>query len=134
MADPSQLRILGDGTQSKSYIHVEDVVRAVLLCHVKTADRFQTYNVATEDYVAVQEIAELAIEGLGYSTDQVAMNFTGGKRGWAGDVPIVRLNTQRIRRLGWSSERNAKEALRASLLTMINEPRIATLETVPSVF
>lgn len=134
MADPSQLRILGDGTQSKSYIHVDDVVRAVLLGHVKTADRFQTYNVATKDYVTVQEIAELAIECLGYSTDQVTMNFTGGKRGWAGDVPIVRLNTQRIRRLGWSSERNAREALRASLLTMINEPRIATIETVPSVF
>ena len=133
VSDPSRLRILGDGTQSKSYIHVEDVVRAVLLGHASTAERFQTYNVATKDYVTVREIADLAIACLGYSADQVTMDFTGGQRGWAGDVPIVRLNTERIRRLGWTCERSSKEALRVSMLAMLNEPRIATLEPIPSV-
>src|SRR6202165_3763697 len=60
-SQPDRLRILGDGNQSKSYIHVEDVIAAVLLAHQKTEKNFQVYNVATGDYITVTEIARLAI-------------------------------------------------------------------------
>src|SRR6202022_3775916 len=60
-ADPSRLAILGDGTQSKSYIHVYDVVDAVLAASAKTEDPFQVYNVATGDYIPVREIANLRV-------------------------------------------------------------------------
>src|SRR5215469_155027 len=63
--DSSRLRILGDGSQSKSYIYVEDVVEAVLTAHQQTTLRFQTYNVATGDYITVKEIAELSAECMG---------------------------------------------------------------------
>ena len=69
LKNPRQLRILGDGTQSKSYIHVSDVVSAVLLAAARSTKRFAAFNVATGDYITVSEIAQLAVEcaGLGHA-------------------------------------------------------------------
>jgi UDP-glucose 4-epimerase len=113
------LRILGDGTQSKSYIHVSDVVRAVLTAHAQSQQPFQAYNVATGDYITVTEIARIAVACLGLSAEQVDFQYTGGDRGWKGDVPIVRLNTERIQTTGWRCERTSAEALRQSILAML---------------
>lgn len=113
-----RLRILGDGSQSKSYIHVSDVIDAVLLAAAH-GDRFETYNVATGDYVTVREIAELAVDAFGLPAGSVAFEFTGGDRGWKGDVPVVRLNTDRIRRLGWRNRLSSVEALRSSMKAML---------------
>lgn len=120
-ADPTRLRILGDGQQSKSYIHVSDVVRAVLLAHEKSAAKFQAFNVATGDYVTVNEIAAIAADVVGLKPGSVTLEHTGGDRGWKGDVPIVRLNTDRIQSLGWICERPTREAMRASLRAMLAE-------------
>lgn len=118
---PIPLRILGDGSQSKSYIHVDDVVRAVLTAHAATTAPFAAYNVATGDYITVREIAELAVTCVGLAPGSVRFDFTGGDRGWKGDVPIVRLDTCRIQALGWRCDRPTREALRASILAMIPE-------------
>jgi UDP-glucose 4-epimerase len=113
------LRILGDGTQSKSYIHVSDVVRAVLTAHAQSTRPFAVYNVATGDYITVTEIARIAVACLGLSPEQVDFQYTGGDRGWKGDVPVVRLNTERIKATGWRCERTSAEALRQSILAML---------------
>jgi UDP-glucose 4-epimerase len=113
--NPTRLRILGDGRQSKSYIDVDDVVEAVLTALRRESAPFRVYNVATGDYVTVREIADLAVEVVGLRPGSVAYEFTGGDRGWRGDVPIVRLNTDRIRALGWANRWSAAEALRNSL-------------------
>jgi UDP-glucose 4-epimerase len=113
------LRILGDGTQSKSYIHVSDVVRAVLTAHAQSSQPFQAYNVATGDYITVTEIADIAAKCLGLDREQVEFQYTGGDRGWKGDVPIVRLNTERIQSTGWRCELTSAEALRQSILAML---------------
>lgn len=118
-AAPITLSILGDGSQSKSYVHVTDIVRAVLTAHEKTAAPFATYNVATGDYITVSEIASLAVECVGLPPERVAFAYSGGDRGWKGDVPIVRLDTARIRALGWRCELSTREALRRSMLSMI---------------
>ena len=123
LADPRALRILGDGTQSKSYIHVTDVVRAVLAAHAATPPPFRPYNVATGDYITVTEIAELAVECVGLRPDSVRFDFTGGDRGWKGDVPIVRLDTRRIQSIGWRCRLSTKEALRQSILGMLPDLR-----------
>ena len=119
--DPSHLRILGDGSQSKSYIHVTDVVNAVLTAHEKTLAPFGAYNVATGDYITVREIADLAVECAGLAPGTTRYEYTGGDRGWKGDVPIVRLDTSRIRSLGWRCRHNCREALRASMLAMLTD-------------
>ena len=127
LKNPHELRILGDGTQSKSYIHVRDVVGAVLLAAGQTAGRFAVYNVATGDYITVTEIAKLAVECAGLDPSQVKFEYTGGNRGWKGDVPIVRLNTDRIRALGWACSTGTREALRKSMLAMLPDLKLGRL-------
>lgn len=121
--DPSQLRILGDGRQSKSYIHVTDVVSAVLTAQARDRAVFTPYNVATGDYITVTEIAELAVECVGLEPGSVRFEYSGGDRGWKGDVPIVRLNTDRIRSLGWECGSGSREALRRSITSMLDDMR-----------
>ena len=117
--DPDRLRILGDGKQSKSYIHVTDVVEAVLLANQRAESGYHVYNVATEDYVSVTEIADMAVECMGLPPGGTRYEFTGGHRGWRGDIPVVRLNSARIRALGWSNRMSSREALRDSLRALI---------------
>jgi UDP-glucose 4-epimerase len=123
--NPSTLHILGDGSQSKSYIHVDDVVDAVLLAEARTSSRFDVYNVATGDYINVREIADLAVECVGLPSGSVQYVFTGGDRGWKGDVPVVRLTSERIAALGWTCQRSSRDALRAALLAMVREVSVA---------
>jgi UDP-glucose 4-epimerase len=116
---PITLHILGDGSQSKSYVHVSDIVRAVLTAHDQTTAVFRPYNVATGDYITVSEIAALAVECVGLTPGRVTFAYSGGDRGWKGDVPIVRLDTARIKSIGWRCEATSREALRRSILAMI---------------
>lgn len=125
--EPSRLRILGDGRQSKSYIHVDDVIDAVLLAHRRSTKSFDVFNVATGDYITVSEIAKLAVQVAGLSADEVQLQYTGGDRGWKGDVPVVRLNTDRIRSLGWRCKRNSRQALCLALNAMIADSRLGRL-------
>jgi UDP-glucose 4-epimerase len=127
LKDPRKLNILGDGTQSKSYVHVSDVVSAVLLAADKSPGRFAAYNVATGDYITVTEIAELAVECTGLKPGSVEFEHSGGNRGWKGDVPVVRLNTDRIRSLGWKCNCGSREALRKSMLAMLPEIKAGRL-------
>jgi len=119
LKNPGKLKILGDGTQSKSYIHVTDVVSAVLMAAERSAGKFAAYNVATGDYITVAEIAELAVECAGLKAGSVEFEYAGGNRGWKGDVPVVRLNTDRIRSLGWQCSGGSRDALRRSMLAML---------------
>lgn len=128
LVDPKELTILGDGNQSKSYIAVSDVVSAVLLAARLTPQPYAVFNVATGDYITVRDIAFLALEILGLSTETTALSYTGGDRGWKGDVPVVRLNTARIRGLGWRNEMSSVEALRASLSSMAQDARAGRFE------
>ena len=121
LADPRTLRILGDGAQSKSYIHVEDVIAAVLLAHHKAPDRFNIFNVATDDYITVKDIADLAVRVLDLDPGRVTFAFTGGDRGWRGDVPIVRMNVDRIKALGWPGALPTAVALERSLRCLLAE-------------
>lgn len=109
--DPSRLTILGDGQQSKSYIHVSDVVDAMLKMADADGKPYDVFNAGTLDYVTVEEIADLCCERLGLDPADVAYEFTGGTRGWKGDVPIVRFSSDKLRALGWSNAYTSREAL-----------------------
>lgn len=127
LKDPTQLTILGDGTQKKSYIHVSDVVRAIMLAHRKTEESFDVFNVATPDLISVSNIAEMSIELLGLERDEVQLKYTGGNRGWKGDVPIVSLQTDKIRQLGWRPYLSSEGALSSSMSSMIPYIKYGTM-------
>lgn len=116
--DPSRLEILGDGSQSKSYIHVSDVVEAMLLVQAKAEERVNIFNVATDDYIEVAEIAGLVIEEMGLKG--VVCRYSGGDRGWKGDVPVVRFNLSKIHRLGWQAKYTSREAMRKAVRDMLS--------------
>jgi UDP-glucose 4-epimerase len=116
--DSSELLVLGNGKQSKSYISVSDVVRAVLLAEEVGEPLNDVFNISTDDFMTVNEIAEEAIRVLGLTLPNVKIRYTGGDRGWKADVPVVRIDSQKIKNLGWRPNLSSKEAIKASLLAM----------------
>jgi UDP-glucose 4-epimerase len=120
-ADPTRLRILGDGSQRKSYIHVEDVLAAIATVARIAGTGYDVFNVATEDYVTVREIADLAVRISGLDPGSVLYEFTGGDRGWKGDVPIVRFDCSKIKALGWRCGHTSTEAVSMAIDAMLRE-------------
>jgi UDP-glucose 4-epimerase len=118
-AEPTTLRILGDGQQQKSYVHVEDVMNAVLLVHARSEAVFEAFNVATGDTVRVVEIAAEVMKQLGLDPATVRLEFTGGDRGWKGDVPVIELDIAKIRSWGWAPSCTAAGAIARSVRDML---------------
>lgn len=120
-ADPGRLRILGDGTQKKSYIHVEDVLNAIRLADQRPTAKYDVFNVATDNYITVKEIADLAVKVSGIAPGETRYEFTGGDRGWKGDVPVVRFDCSKIKALGWRARRTSAEAVTDAMKAMLGE-------------
>jgi UDP-glucose 4-epimerase len=100
---PDSLKILGDGTQRKSYLYVQDCVDAIL--HVTraatargAAHGTQVYNLGTSEYVQVNDSVGHICKALGLSPK---LQYTGGDRGWIGDNPFILLDTRKIQATGW---------------------------------
>ena len=111
--DPTVLPILGNGSQSRSYIHVSDAISAILTVVDRGWEGFEVFNVGTGDYVTVAEIADLVVERMRLA--DVRYEYTGGSRGWSGDVPIVRLCSDKLASLGWRCRHSSVEALLDSI-------------------
>jgi UDP-glucose 4-epimerase len=127
--DPTELRILGDGNQSKSYIHVSDVVSAMLTLTDRGWRGFEVFNADSGDYVTVAEIADLVVGRMGLA--DVHYRYTGGIRGWKGDVPVVRLSSDKLESLGWRCRHDSVEALCDSIDSNIIEAKAALNDSVP---
>lgn len=117
--DLCDLQILGDGTQSKSYIHVSDIINAMLHVYKNSTDKLSVFNVATQDYIDVTSIANIVVEQMGLR--YVKFNCTGGDRGWKGDVPKVRFDLTKIHNLGWKSKYNTNQAITKSVQEMLED-------------
>ncbi len=106
--NPEELEVLGDGSQNKSYLHVEDCVGAILYAAENSREKVNIFNIGSEDTIKVKEIAELVIEK---KSSEASIRYTGGKRGWKGDVPKFLLNIAKIKKLGWSPQYNSRESV-----------------------
>jgi UDP-glucose 4-epimerase len=122
-ADPAQLRILGDGKQSKAYLHVDDVVDALLLVQKKAKGRVSFFNLSSTSFITVNRIADLVIDGLGLK--KVKRTHTPGKVGWKGDVPIIRLRNARMAKLGWRARYTSEQAVKATIAALAGDPRLS---------
>lgn len=116
--DPTRLEILGDGEQFKSYIYVTDVISGVLKVEEVHTAGFDVYNISTPDQITVNEIAEISEITLGLDPMTVKHIYTGGNRGWKADVPVVKLSSEKILKLGWKPKLTSREAIKLSLRSM----------------
>jgi len=117
--DPTALEVLGDGRQEKSYMGVADTVEAML--HVIGLDHGGTalYNLGTHQTVSVTKIAKIVMEAAGLQ--EAGITYTGGDRGWAGDVPKTWLNVDKLYSSGFQPEMNSEEAVRWCAESLISE-------------
>ncbi|MEQ8224730.1 MAG: NAD-dependent epimerase/dehydratase family protein [Candidatus Eremiobacterota bacterium] len=122
MKNHDNLTILGDGTQSKSYIYIDDIINAIRTVEKKFLKNFNCYNVATLDYITVSDIADIVCEIMGLKN--VLYNYRGGKRGWKGDVPVVRLSSKKIRALGWENSYTTKSAIYESVASIYKDAQL----------
>ena len=106
---PKELEILGDGKQIKSYVHVSDCISAMnFIPEHDNNDGFQVYNIATTDYCNVREVADIVSKGLGVKPKY---HFTGGDRGWEGDIPKIELSIEKALKVGWKPKYDCKQAI-----------------------
>ncbi len=106
--DPGRLEVLGDGRQSKGYLWVTDCVDAMLHCVEHAQEPINVFNLAPGDRIPVSEIAQLVVAAMG---GQARIEYTGGSRGWAGDVPQQLLSIEKIRATGFRNRYSSREAV-----------------------
>ena len=121
--DPRRLEVLGDGTQTKSYLHVDDCVEAFLLA---LDDRFwmrpvEVYNIGSEGQTNVLKIAQVVKDAMGLGNATVTVTAKPGERAWPGDVKTMQLDVSKIKRHGWKPKCNSDEAIRAAANELIHE-------------
>lgn len=108
-ADPRCLEILGDGTQCKPYLHVYDLVECIMRFKNRLPQGITLYNVGDETATSVTRIAEIVVEKMGLS--DVRFQYTGGRGGWKGDVPVFNYALERIHAAGWRASMSSDEAV-----------------------
>ena len=113
LQDPNQLHVLGDGTQRKSYLYVQDCIDAILMGLFQASDKINIFNLGADGYCEVNQSIGWIVEHLGLSPK---LSYAGGKRGWVGDNPFIYLDTSRIRALGWQP----KQSIHDSVITTLD--------------
>ncbi len=116
--DPSKLTILGDGKQSKSYLHVDDCVDAMLFAVENSNEPVNIYNIGSEDRIDVTKHSPDRSRRMGLNG--VQFEYTGGDRGWKGDVPFMGLSIERMKSLGWKPKHNSEDSVRMCVRSLLN--------------
>lgn len=111
-AEPKVLTVLGNGEQYKPYLYVKDLVEGILFVCKNTSERFNVYNLGPESRTRVKDIAKMVIEEMGLQSE---IAYTGGDRGWVGDVPEFRYDLKKINRLGWHAAYNSDDSVRLAI-------------------
>ncbi|MHA1596607.1 MAG: SDR family NAD(P)-dependent oxidoreductase [Candidatus Asgardarchaeia archaeon] len=108
--DKRTLEILGNGKQKKSYLYVSDCVSASLMVSERMAKGYDAFNIGSEEWITVNEIARIICDELGLK--EVTFKYTGGERGWTGDVKKVLLSIEKIKKLGWEPKVRLRDGIR----------------------
>lgn len=117
--NPKELEILGDGTQDKNYFLVEDCIDGMLCAFRNSPKQCDVFNLGSETNVNVTTIARIVTEEMGLNG--IPFRYTGGKRGWPGDVPIVHFSLRKIARLGWEPKYSSEEAVRIAARRLLGK-------------
>ena len=117
--DPTRLTVLGDGKQQKSYLHVGDGVRAMLLGVARQREPVRVLNIGHQQWLSVSESIAIICRHLAVTPE---LSFTGGDRGWVGDAPKILLDTTRLRALGWAPSVTLSAAIVETLQFLAANP------------
>ncbi len=117
--NPLELEVLGDGTQIKPYLYVKDLVEGIIYVWKNSDDQLNIFNLGTQSATSVKEMAEMVVEEMGL--DDSIIRYTGGDRGWNGDVPRFEYDLSRIHNLGWKAKYDSTSAVRLSVKNILKE-------------
>jgi len=110
--DPTVLTVLGDGQQYKPYMYVKDLIEGILFVCENTKEHYNVYNLGSESRTRVCEIAQMVIEEMKLDAK---IKYTGGDRGWIGDVPEFKYDLSKINALGWKAKYNSNDSVRLAI-------------------
>lgn len=117
--DRRHLEVLGDGRQAKPYLHVRECADGMIYIWQNSHDAVNCFNLGCEGATSARQIAELLLDSIG--DRHVELVFSGGDRGWVGDVPQVRLDCSRLERLGWKARLSSEEAVKLACHELVEE-------------
>ena len=117
--DNSRLEVLGNGLQEKSYMEVKECVNAIMHVYNTQNKQINLFNLGSHDTCSVKRIAEIVTEETGYTNAKI--EYTGGSRGWAGDIPRARLGIEKMLSTGYAVEYNSEDAVRYTARSLIDE-------------
>lgn len=120
--NPKKLEILGNGKQAKSFLLIDDCIEAMLYAYARSKEQCNVYNLGCGDKIDITSIAKLLIKKAGLKN--VKLVFTGGKKGWPGDVPQMLLSPDKINHLGWKAKHNSRQAIEIAIERMLKECRL----------
>lgn len=110
--NPEELEVLGNGEQCKPYVYVKDLVEAILYVIDHASEKYNVFMIGSDSRTKVKEIAAMVIEEMGLNAK---IRYTGGDRGWVGDVPEFRYDLTKINKLGWTAPHNSNESVRLAI-------------------
>jgi UDP-glucose 4-epimerase len=119
--EKTKLVVLGDGTQAKPYVHVEDTLDGMEYGIVHAKEHVNVYNLAVEDQTTVREITDWTIEAMGIPRGGIDVQYGDSPRGWRGDVPQVQLDTRRMTALGWKPKLSSREAVKRTIAEVVEQ-------------
>ena len=117
--DPTRLEVLGNGLQEKSYMEVGDCVDAMLHVMANAHQPLNLFNLGSHDTASVRRIAEIVVAVTGCADARI--EYTGGDRGWAGDIPRARLGIDKMLQTGFDVAMNSEEAIRHTATCLLDE-------------
>jgi len=119
--NPHELEILGDGGQVRSYIYIDDAVEATMTAWRKTSGYFEVYNVASEDWITINELADIVIEAMGLKNVEKKYKPILHGVGWLGDVKKIALRIDKIKRQGFKPSMNSRETVKQTVMDILEE-------------
>ncbi len=117
--DPNRLEVLGNGLQEKSYMEVKDCVDSMLFVINNTTERLNLFNLGSNDTCSVRRIAEIVVRETG--CENASIEYTGGDRGWAGDIPKAMLSINKLTELGFRVNYDSEDAVAHTVRALIGE-------------
>ena len=116
--NPEELEILGDGRQRKSYLYVSDCVDGMLFGFENAKDQINLFNLGSDGATEVNRIAEMVVDEM--KLGDVRFKYTGGERGWKGDVPRFQFDISKIKKLGWMPRYDSDDAVRMAINDLLH--------------